>query len=185
LEPGTQILVANIRKAKEGNESARADLYKQFSQQMFSICVRITGNYADAKDILQDSFVAAFDRLHQLKELHLFGPWLRKIVVNECIRHTKKSFLWQPVDEEIIGFAEDDTIDWLKQISFEQIHEEIKNLPNGCRGIFNLYVVEDFSHQAIADALGISISTSKSQYQRARQLLKERLLKQLIQHARI
>ncbi len=68
-------------------------------------------------------------------------------------------------------------------ISFEQIHpSEIKALPSGCREVFNLYVIENYSHQQIADALEITLSTSKSQYHRARQLLKERLLKQLVRH---
>ena len=171
--------------ASRGDNQARASLYNQFSRQMFSICVRMTGNYDDAKDLLHDSFIAAFDRIGQLKESHLFGPWLRRITVNECIRHTRKLFLWQPVDEEVLGTADDESVDWLKEIGFAKIQMEITNLPGGCREIFNLYVLEDFTHQEIAETLNISVSTSKSQYQRARQLLKERLLKQLVRHGSI
>lgn len=145
----------------------------------------MAGNYDDAHDLLQDSFITAFDRLDQLRELSLFGAWLRKIVVNECIRHAKKQFLWQAIDEDMMNDYEDDTVDWLKEIDCSRIHEEIKNLPTGCRQIFNLYVLEDFSHQEIADTLKISISTSKSQYQRARQLLRERLLKPLVSHGSV
>ena len=152
---------------------------------MFSICVRMADNYDDAHDLLHDSFITAFDRLDQLRERSLFGAWLRKIVVNECIRHTKKQFLWQAIDEEMINAFEDDNVDWLKEIDFSRIQEEIKNLPTGCRQIFNLYVLEDFSHHEIADTLNISISTSKSQYQRARQLLRERLLKQLVSNGSV
>jgi RNA polymerase sigma-70 factor (ECF subfamily) len=152
---------------------------------MFSICVRMAGNYDDARDILHDSFITAFDRLDQLREVSLFGAWLRKIVVNECIRHTKKQFLRQALDEEMTNAYEDDNVDWIKEIDFNLIQEEIKNLPTGCRQIFNLYVLEDFSHHEIADILNISVSTSKSQYQRARQLLRERLLKQLVSHGSI
>lgn len=145
----------------------------------------MTGNYDDARDLLHDAFITAFNRLDQLKESHLFGAWLRKIVVNECIRHTKKLIVWQVLDEDIMSTREDENIDWLKEVDFSHIQNEIKNLPAGCRQIFNLYVLEDFSHQEIADILNISISTSKSQYQRARQLLKERLLKQLVRHGSI
>ncbi len=145
----------------------------------------MTGNYDDAKDLLHDSFITAFDRLTQLRELHLFGPWLRKIVVNECIRHTKKIIMWQAVDEETMSTHDDENVSWLKEIDFVLIQEEIKNLPGGCREIFNLYVLEDYTHHEIADMLNISISTSKSQYQRARQLLKERLLKQFVSHGSI
>ena len=174
-----------VRKARQGDEIARAMLYQQFSQQMFSICVRMTGHYDDAKDLLHDSFILAFNRLDQLRETHLFGPWLRKIVVNECIKHGKRGFMWQALDEEIMSTRDDEDIDWLKEIDFTRIHEEIKNLPAGCREIFNLYVLEDFTHQEIADIMNISISTSKSQYHRARQLLKERLLKQFVRHGSI
>jgi DNA-directed RNA polymerase specialized sigma24 family protein len=148
-----------VRKATQGDDEARGLLYEQFSQKMFSICVRMTSNRPDAEDILQESFITAFNNLHQLREQHLFEPWIRKIVVNECIRHVK-----------------------LQGISFEQIHQEIKGLPGGCREVFNLYVIENYSHQQIAESLEITLSTSKSQYHRARQLLKERLLKQLVRH---
>ena len=149
---------------------------------MFSICVRMTGNRPDAEDILQDSFIAAFRSLHQLKDQHLFEPWLRRIIVNECIRHVKKVMRWQPVDEEDLPDALIDADNWLQNISFEQIHGEIKSLPGGCREVFNLYVIENYTHQQIAESLEITVSTSKSQYHRARQLLKERLLKQMVRH---
>lgn len=149
---------------------------------MFSICVRMTGNRPDAEDILQESFITAFNSLHQLREQHLFEPWLRKIIVNECIRHVKKVIRWQPVDDEFMNISNAVPENWLQGISFEQIHQEIKNLPGGCREVFNLYVIENYSHQQIADSLEITLSTSKSQYHRARQLLKERLLKQLVRH---
>lgn len=171
-----------MRKATQGDEEARSLLYEQFSQKMFSICVRMTGNRPDAEDILQESFITAFNSLHQLREQHLFEPWLRKIIVNECIRHVKKVVRWLPVEEEHLSDSHAEGGNWLQGISFEQIHQEIKNLPGGCREVFNLYVIENYSHQQIADALEITLSTSKSQYHRARQLLKERLLKQLVRH---
>lgn len=153
---------------------------------MFSICVRMTASRPDAEDILQEAFILAYNSLHQLKEQHLFEPWLRRIVVNECIRQTKKNIRWLPVEEETMqdvqGGLPTETDNWLQAISFEQIHQEIKNLPGGCRQIFNLYVLENYTHQQIAEALEITLSTSKSQYHRARQLLKERLLKQMVNH---
>lgn len=182
MENIAHILTAIVRKATQGDEEARSLLYQQFAQKMFSICVRMTGNRPDAEDILQDSFIAAFRSLHQLKDQHLFEPWLRRIIVNECIRHVKKVMRWQPVDEEDLPDALIDADNWLQNISFEQIHGEIKSLPGGCREVFNLYVIENYTHQQIAESLEITVSTSKSQYHRARQLLKERLLKQMVRH---
>jgi RNA polymerase sigma factor (sigma-70 family) len=171
-----------VRKASQGDNAARGELYAQYSQKMYSICVRMTGNRSDAEDILQDAFLMAFDRLTQLRDYHLFEAWLRKIVVNECIRFAKKVLSKISLDEQYTDIAEADDLNWLQLISFEQIHFEIKNLPDGCREVFNLYVLEDHTHQEIAAELNISVSTSKSQYHRARQLLKERLRKQFIQY---
>ncbi len=182
MEQAVHILTVIVGKASRGDESARAMLYQQFAQKMFSICVRMTGSRNDAEDLLQESFIKAFGSLHQLKQQQLFEPWLRTIVVNQCIRHVKKAVSWQVLDENTTGHLEEEGIDWLQSIGFEQIHESIKSLPVGCREIFNLYVLEDYSHQQIAEALAISVSTSKSQYHRARQLLKERLLKQWEYH---
>lgn len=142
----------------------------------------MTGSRADAEDLLQDSFINALNNLGQLREPHLFEPWLRRIVVNECIQFARKVLSKQHPEEQGAEMPDVDDSHWLQEISFERIHEAIKNLPDGCREIFNLYVLEDHTHQAIAAALGISVSTSKSQYHRARQLLKERLRKQFIQY---
>jgi RNA polymerase sigma factor (sigma-70 family) len=171
-----------VRKASQGDNSALGELYAQFSQKMFSICVRMTGSRADAEDLLQDSFIRAFNNLGQLREPHLFEPWLRRIVVNECIQFARKVLSKKHLEDQVTDIPDVDDAHWLQEISFEQIHEEIKNLPDGCREIFNLYVLEDHTHQMIAEGLNISVSTSKSQYHRARHLLKERLRKQFIQY---
>lgn len=171
-----------MRKASLGDNVALGELYAQFSQKMFSICVRMTGSRTDAEDLLQDSFIKAFSNLGQLRESHLFEPWLRRIVVNECIQFARKVLSKKHLEDQVTDIPDVDDAHWLQEISFEQIHEEIKNLPDGCREIFNLYVLEDHTHQMIAGGLNISVSTSKSQYHRARQLLKERLRKQFIQY---
>lgn len=182
MEPVTTIQTAVVRKACKGDADAQAWLYQQYSRSMFNICTRMTGNRTDAEDILQESFIIAFRSLHQLKEEVQFGGWLKRIVVNECIRHSKKSFYWSEWEDERNNQLVADETEWWKTVDFSIIHREIKGLPDGCRQVFNLYVVEDFSHRDIAEKLGISESTSKSQYHRARQLLKERITKQLQIH---
>ncbi len=171
-----------MKKACTGDTDAQAWLYQQYSKAMFNICIRMTGNRNDAEDILQDAFIQAFMKLHQLKDAQLFGGWLKKIVVNECIRHSKKSFNWETWEDERNNQYVNDETEWWKTINFNIIHQEIKSLPDGCRQVFNLFVVEDFSHKEIAEQLNISESTSKSQYHRARQLLKERITKQIVLH---
>jgi len=170
-----------LRKAAAGDDNARNSLYRQYSKAMFNICLRMTGERMNAEDILQDAFVLAFKNLQQVKDEKALPGWLRRIVVNECIRQTKKGFRWSQIDEEH-EVADAEEPDWFKEVSMTQLQQEIKNLPDGCRQVFNLFVLEDFSHKEIADALSISESTSKSQYQRARHLLKERILKQLVKY---
>jgi RNA polymerase sigma-70 factor (ECF subfamily) len=165
-----------------GDMNARAMLYQQYSKAMFNVCIRMTSNRENAEDLLHEAFMIAFKKLHQLKDELNFGGWLRKIVVSECIRFNKKGFKWTELDEQYQEQPEDCESSWLQGLSFEKIHEEIKLLPDGCRQVFNLYVIENYSHKQIAEAIGVSESTSKSQYHRARQLLKERLLKHLILH---
>jgi RNA polymerase sigma-70 factor (ECF subfamily) len=142
----------------------------------------MTANRENAEDLLQEAFIIAFKKLHQLKDEVNFGGWLRKIVVSECIRFNKKGFKWNELDDQFHEQPEDQNASWMQDLSFEKIHEEIKLLPDGCRQVFNLFVVEDYSHKEIAELLRISESTSKSQYHRARQLLKDRLSKHLLSH---
>ena len=182
LEQANTIQTAVVRRACKGDTEAQAWLYRQYSKSMFNICTRMTGNRNDAEDILQDAFILAFRNLKQLKDAIQFGGWLKKIVINECIRHSKKNFLWTEWEDERNNRMVDEEPEWWKTVSFDIIHLEIKGLPDGCRQVFNLYVVEDYSHKDIATRLGISESTSKSQYHRARQLLKERISKQLQLH---
>jgi RNA polymerase sigma-70 factor (ECF subfamily) len=171
-----------VKNAGKGDTNARATLYRQYSRAMFNICFRMLSNRENAEDILQESFIIAFNKIHQLKEEVNFGGWLKKIVVSECIRFNKKGFKWDELSENYEQTPDDNDASWLHNVNFESINTEIKQLPEGCRQVFNLYVIEDYSHKEIAEILKISESTSKSQYHRARQLLKERITKQQLIH---
>lgn len=129
-----------------------------------------------SKDILQDAFINAFRNLAQLKDDNLFGGWLKRIVINECLRQMKHSKMAADFTESSFEIPVDEN-GWWEHIDISEVNEEIKKLPEGCRLVFVLYAVEDFSHKEIANTLLISESTSKSQYQRARALLRERLIK--------
>lgn len=177
MKAETNILIAVVKQAGAGDEKAQSLLYHQFAKAMYNICLRMAANRQDAEDLLQESFVLAFRNLGQLKDAASFGGWLKRIVVNECIRYSRQKLRWQDLEEHHQDLPEDNTGNWITEIPFQKINEEIKNLPQACRTVFNLYVIEDYSHREIATALGISESTSKSQYHRARQLLKERILK--------
>lgn len=175
MEPANNILTLLVQKAVKGNASAQAQLYHQFSKAMFHICLRMTDHKNLAEDVLQDAFILAFKNLHQLKEGAQFGGWLKRIVVNECIRQTKQKWDWQEWDESQNQLADDLEEAWWKTVNIEMVYQQIKELPEGCKQVFNLYVFEDYSHKEIAKFLDISESTSKSQYHRARKILKEKI----------
>lgn len=176
------ILSAVIKKAVSGDGEARAWLYKEYSRAMYNICIRMTGHKNNAEDILQEAFILSFKNLGQLKDPANYGGWLRRIVVNECIRFSKNSFSWSEWSDEQMETITGAPEEWWKNISLESLHREIKLLPEGCRQVFVLYAMEDHSHKDIASELGISESTSKSQYHRARQLLRQRITEQLAIH---
>ena len=103
-------------------------------------------------------------------------------MINECIKHSKKIFYWDDWDETDKEIADENTTAWWSAISLDMLHNTIKKLPEGCRQVFVLFAMEDFTHKNIADELGISESTSKSQYHRAKQLLKEKITTQVAIH---
>ncbi len=158
--------------AMGGSKAAKEILYKQYSVKMFNICIRMTGNQNDAEDMLQNAYISAFQNIAQLKSPLHFEVWLRKIVIYECLKYLKQQRLWVDVSE--VDVPEEQQEDsWYLSVPIESIHLAIKELPNGCREIFTLYAIEDYSHNEIASLLGCSVSTSKSQYYRAKLLLRE------------
>lgn len=179
------IQTAVIQKAAHGDADAQAWLYQQYSKAMFNICVRMTGNIPHAEDVLHDAFIIAFKNLHSLKQAAAFGGWLKQIVVHACINHCKKTLQWKEWDEEHFDTIPDEPTDWWTTISLSIVHNEIKNLPDGCRQVFVLYAMEDNSHREIAAQLGITEGTSKSQYHRAKKLLRERISTQIVTHGRV
>jgi RNA polymerase sigma factor (sigma-70 family) len=168
-----------VIKARQGDHGAQADLYGYYSKAMYNICLRMAGNPDDAQDLLQDGFIDAFRHLGQLKEPRAFAGWLRRIMINKCVRFCKNHVRWSSLDQEGKETAVDQETEWWLNIPLQLVQEEIKSLPGGCREVFVLYALEDFGHKEIARDLGISESTSKSQYQRARKLLRERINRQM------
>jgi len=164
-----------INRCIEGDIKAQFMLYKKYSRAMYNIAIRILNNRMDTEDILQESFITAFGRLHELKSAKALGSWLKRIVINNCISHVRKNRVFYE-DIEDYRFEDekeeqgiDDTIDPVI------VHKAIKELPEGCRTILVLHALENYMHREIAEMLDISISTSKTQYRRALIILNEKL----------
>lgn len=140
---------------------------------MKGICLRYAANEVEAEDILQDAFVLAFKNMNTYDGTGALGAWLRKITVNKALEQYRKNKSIRILKEHIVLekslVYDDDSI--LNQLSLEDLLCKIQALPVGYRTIFNLYAVEGYNHREIAQLLGISEGTSKSQFSRARQQL--------------
>lgn len=164
-----------IKKCLSGDTKAQFFLYRQYSKAMYNIAIRFLGNKMDAEDILQESFVTAFERLGELESYNAFGSWLKRIVINNCVSQLRKSRMaFEDIDDypdNIDNYNED--IKWEPDPVL--LHKSIKELPAGARSVFVLYALEGYKHREISEMLEISESTSKSQYRRAIEILREKI----------
>ena len=164
-----------IEKCLEGDIKAQFQLYKQYSKAMYNIASRFLNNKMDAEDILQESFVTAFSRLGELQNKDAFGTWLKRIVINNCISlQRKRKIQFEEIDEQRHGEELDVDKD-LPQVDPALVHQAIKELPSKGRTVLVLRALEGYSHKEIAETLGVTVSTSKTQSSRALALLNGKL----------
>ncbi|MCB8994441.1 MAG: sigma-70 family RNA polymerase sigma factor [Bacteroidales bacterium] len=167
-----------IELSKSGNVKAQYELYSLYSRAMFGICMRMLNRREEAEDILQESFAEIFDKLDSFRFESGFGSWAKRIVVNKCINHIKKRGPAIQFNADLKDTADDsETIDY-EGISFqvEKVKRAVSELPDGYRVIFSLFAIEGYDHEEISSILGISVSTSKTQYMRAKQKIREQIL---------
>jgi RNA polymerase sigma factor (sigma-70 family) len=168
---GTSINRQIIDRCKNGDAQAQFLLYKQYSKAMYNIAIRFLNNKMDAEDILQESFVTAFEKLNSLSDPGSFGSWLKRIVINNCITQIRrKNVEFADLEDNITEEFTDETDEDLN-IDPALVHNAIKDLPDGGRTILVLHALEGYKHREIAEMLSVSESTSKSQYKRALELL--------------
>lgn len=156
------------------------ELYNRFSGKMYAVCLRYAGNPDDAQDLLQEGFIKVFRNLHKFRAEGSFEGWIRRVFVNSSIEHfRKKSVELSRVSDKEENTIEDADISALDQLAEKDIIELIGQLSPGYRTVFNLYVVEGYSHKEIGEKLGISEGTSKSQLARARSILQKKVAQYL------
>lgn len=165
-----------IELSKIGNQKAQFQLYRLYAKAMYNICYRMVNVREEAEDLLQDSFCDAFTKLGTFRYESSFGIWLKKIVVNRCInwiRKKKNNMVFPEELDQSVQITESE-IDY-EDISMDvkKIHQAIEKLPDGYRIIFSLYALEGYDHAEISEIMGISESTSKSQYLRAKERIKD------------
>ena len=165
-----------IEGAKRGDRRSQKAIYDLLSAKMFAVCLRYMGDRDAAEDILQDGFVTLFSKLDSYSGEGSFEGWARKIFVNTALMSLRKKDLLRNTEDVDAAWnitSSDPTA--IQRISYTDLLKMIATLPPGFRTVFNMYVLEGYSHKEIAEALGISETTSRSQLQRARVLLQTKI----------
>lgn len=166
-----------IKQVVKKRRKAQEELFERYKRLWYSICLRYHSNTDDANDALQNALVNIFTKIKQFDpDKGNFGSWSSRIVVNEnllLIRKRSRAFVTDELNDEIHVYDESESA--LDRLSAKELTKLISQMPDGYRTVFNLYVIEGFTHVEIAEMLGISVGTSKSQLYKARTHLQEKL----------
>jgi RNA polymerase sigma factor (sigma-70 family) len=157
----------------EGNRRMQEELYRRFSPRMYAVCLRYATNSEEAQDILQEGFIKVFKKLDSFRGDGSFEGWIRRIFVNTAIEHFRRRKYLMPVTEKEENTIEGKYTSALDDLGVKDIMALVQELSPGYRTVFNMYVVEGYTHKEIADMLGISEGTSKSQLSRAKVILQD------------
>lgn len=170
-----------IESCKRGDSISQYALYNKYSKAMYNLAYRMMNNREDAEDMLQEAFTEAFKNLKTYRYESTFGAWIKRIVINRCINQLRKRKIELFTNEFIdIGEESDDSTGFDMDTDVKKVFKAIEKLPHGYRLVFTLYLLEGYDHQEISEVLGISESTSKSQYFRAKKKLKQQLAEEKI-----
>jgi RNA polymerase sigma-70 factor (ECF subfamily) len=167
-----------IIECVNGNARAQRLLFDKFAHKMFSVCLRYAKNEEQAEDVLQDGFVKVFGKLKDFKREGSLEGWIRRIMVNTAldqIRKNNKQLGDTNIDD--VGYKIENNDFIVERMMAEDLMKMVQAMPDGYKVVFNMFAIEGYSHGEIAETLGISENTSKSQYSRARAYLRERLEK--------
>lgn len=160
-----------IKRCKKKNAQAQEQLYRLYSSKLFSICLKYSNDSSSAEDTLQDAFITIFDKIGQYKNQGSFEGWIKRVTINTALQKYRKQKVFDIINEEQIEEVEVDE----EEISLDYLLEIIQQLPDRYQLVFNLYVLDGYSHKEVAEMLEISVGTSKSNLARARNILKEKL----------
>ncbi|WP_179318762.1 RNA polymerase sigma factor [Winogradskyella helgolandensis] len=153
---------------------AQGQLYKQYASKLFSLCLKYSKNYAEAEDNLHDAFITVFSKIEQYNNKGSFEGWLKRIAINTSLQRYREDVgVYDIVNE---GNIEDVSVDINDDnVSIDFLLKIIQELPDRYRLVFNLYVLDGYSHVEISELIQISTGTSKSNLARARMILKEKI----------
>ena len=162
-----------INKCKQRDIKSQSEVYQLFAGKLFALCLKYSKNYQEAQDNLQDGFITIFNKIDQYQFKGSFEGWLKRIIVNTALQKYREKNVLNLISDEIPDEVEvevDETT-----LSLDYLLRIIQELPNRYRLVFNMYVLDGYSHREIAEMLEISEGTSKSNLSRARQILQKKV----------
>ncbi len=164
---------ALVRSCLQGRERAQRRLYNAYVGAVYHTCLRICGSATDAEDITQETFIRVFRRLKTFNGTSSLGAWIKRIAVNTSLNHLRGQRQVTALEDAPEPSSPADTRELFPSegLTVERIHRAIQQLPDGSRTVLSLHLLEGYQHKEIAGILGITESTSKSQYHRAKKLL--------------
>ena len=167
-----------IESCRKGDRAAKKILYDRLASRMFPVCMRYIGDRAAAEDVLQDGFITLFTRLDSYKGEGSFEGWARRIFVTTALMSLRKKDALKMSDElESVRGMKTETTSQMQNIGYKELMKLVMSLPPGFRTVFNMYAIEGYSHKEIADMLGITETTSRTQFSRARAWLQNKIEK--------
>ncbi len=160
----------------KGDREAQRVLYDRLASRMFPVCIRYIGDRTQAEDVLQEGFITLFTKLKDYKGEGSFEGWARRIFVTTALMSLrKKDALKMSEDLDALRGMKAETTSQIQNIGYKELMELVMSLPPGFRTVFNMYAIEGYSHKEIAETLGITETTSRTQFSRARIWLQNRI----------
>lgn len=168
-----------IKKVIKGSSKAQKTFYEMFAPKMYGVALRYSRDRDEANDILQEGFIKVFNNLSSFRSEGSLEGWVRRTIVNTAINYYKKNAKHQhSADIEMVMiFEENDMVSAVDKMSADELLQKISELPDGYRTVFNLNVIEGYTHKEIGEMLDISENTSKSQLARAKSYLQKRIIR--------
>lgn len=166
-----------VKECISGNATAQKTFYDLFAKKMMGVCLRYTKDPEEAQDVLQDGFIKVFTKLPKFVNKGSLEGWVRRIMVNTALDQYRKNKKFQrDVEIDSVSYKLEKSDFIIESINANDLLKIIHTIPEGYRVVFNLFAIEGYSHKEIAESLGVTESTSKSQYSRAKKMLRKLLV---------
>ena len=170
-----------IERCIDGHQGSQFELYDKYSKAMFNICTRMMKSQVEAEDLLQVSFIDVFRNLSKYRYESTLGSWIKRIVINNCVTEIKrKKIYFEEITDRTVIIADID--DDLREchLTIPMVNLAMKQLPDGYKAVFTLYLFEGYDHKEIGEILSISEATSKSQFSRAKKKMRDILSTEMV-----